>query len=87
MYCAQAIGIYPRSIFFDRPTRSSYILQWLTEQIWPTEGRLMSPEFVRAGSRMAVAECIKAGVTCINDMYFYPGEFCKQTLLYQTAWG
>lgn len=49
------------------------LLQWLTEQIWPTEGRLVSPEFVAAGTRAGVAECIRSGVTCINDMYFYPG--------------
>jgi len=37
----------------------------------------MSPEFVRAGTRLAVAECIRGGVTCVNDMYFFPGETAR----------
>ena len=49
------------------------LAQWLTEQIWPTEARLVSPEFVRVGTAAAVAECIRSGVTTINDMYWFPG--------------
>ena len=48
------------------------LAQWLTEQIWPTEARCVSPEFVRVGTLAAVAECIRSGVTCVNDMYWYP---------------
>jgi 5-methylthioadenosine/S-adenosylhomocysteine deaminase len=48
------------------------LAQWLTEQIWPTEARLVSPDFVKVGTRLAIAECIRSGVTCINDMYWFP---------------
>lgn len=48
------------------------LAQWLTEQIWPTEARLVSPEFVAAGAEAAMAELIRSGVTCINEMYWFP---------------
>ena len=48
------------------------LFQWLSEQIWPTEGRLVSSAFVAAGARAAFAELIRGGVTCVNDMYFFP---------------
>ena len=48
------------------------LMSWLTEDIWPTEGRLVSAEFVAAGARAACAELIRGGVTTFNDMYFFP---------------
>jgi 5-methylthioadenosine/S-adenosylhomocysteine deaminase len=48
------------------------LAQWLTEQIWPTEARLVSPEFCKAGAIGAIAELIRTGVTCINEMYWFP---------------
>lgn len=48
-------------------------MAWLTEDIWPVEGRLVSHEFVKAGVLAAALECIRGGVTCVNDMYFFPG--------------
>lgn len=48
------------------------LAQWLTEQIWPTEARLVSPDFCEAGAVGAVAELIRSGVTTINDMYWFP---------------
>ena len=48
------------------------LAQWLTEQIWPIEARVVSPDFVRVGTAAAVAECIRSGVTTINDMYWFP---------------
>jgi len=32
----------------------------------------MSPEFVADGTKLAMAEMLRGGVTCFNDMYFYP---------------
>ncbi len=55
------------------------LLEWLHTAIWPTEGRLMGEAFVRAGSRAAAAELIRGGVTCVNDMYFFP-EITAQVL-------
>ena len=45
---------------------------WLNERIWPTEMKLMSPEFVVDGTRLAIAEMLRGGITCFADMYFYP---------------
>ena len=45
---------------------------WLEEHVWPLENRLMGPEFVRAGARLAMAEMIRGGTTCFADMYFFP---------------
>jgi 5-methylthioadenosine/S-adenosylhomocysteine deaminase len=45
---------------------------WLTEQIWPTEARLVDADFVRDGARLALAEMIHSGTTCFADMYFFP---------------
>lgn len=48
------------------------LLRWLTEHIWPAELRHVSPEFVRDGTLLACAEMLRGGVTCFNDMYFFP---------------
>jgi 5-methylthioadenosine/S-adenosylhomocysteine deaminase len=45
---------------------------WLENHIWPREGRFVSAEFVYDGTLLASAEMLLAGVTCCNDMYFYP---------------
>lgn len=45
---------------------------WLNDHIWPAEGRFVSEDFVRDGSRLAIAEMIKSGTTCFSDMYFFP---------------
>lgn len=45
---------------------------WLQEHIWPAERRFVAPEFVRDGSLLAIAEMLRGGTTCFNDMYFFP---------------
>ncbi len=45
---------------------------WLRDHIWPAETRWMSEAFVRTGTELAVAEMIRSGTTCFNDMYFFP---------------
>jgi 5-methylthioadenosine/S-adenosylhomocysteine deaminase len=45
---------------------------WLTEHIWPREARFVSPEFVHDGALLGAAEMLRGGVTCCNDMYFFP---------------
>jgi 5-methylthioadenosine/S-adenosylhomocysteine deaminase len=56
-----------RGIADDVPLQS-----WLEQHIWPREARFVAPEFVYDGTRLAAAEMLKGGVTCFNDMYFYP---------------
>ena len=48
------------------------LMSWLNDHIWPAEGKWVSPEFVHDGVQLAVAEMIRGGTTCFNDMYFFP---------------
>jgi 5-methylthioadenosine/S-adenosylhomocysteine deaminase len=48
------------------------LMTWLKERIWPAEKRHVSEAFVRDGTLLAAAEMLSGGVTCCNDMYFYP---------------
>ena len=48
------------------------LMRWLNEHIWPAEKRWVGEEFVADGTRLAVAEMLRGGVTCFNDMYFFP---------------
>jgi 5-methylthioadenosine/S-adenosylhomocysteine deaminase len=46
--------------------------EWLNDHIWPAESRWVNEEFVHDGSRLAMAEMLRGGTTCFNDMYFFP---------------
>jgi 5-methylthioadenosine/S-adenosylhomocysteine deaminase len=48
------------------------LMRWLQEHIWPAETKHVSPGFVRDGTALACAEMLRAGITCFNDMYFFP---------------
>ena len=48
------------------------LMTWLNEHIWPAEQKWVNEEFVADGTRHAIAEMMRGGVTCFNDMYFYP---------------
>jgi len=48
------------------------LMDWLHKHIWPAEQRWVSPAFVADGTRLAIAEMLLGGVTCFNDMYFFP---------------
>ncbi len=48
------------------------LMTWLNQHIWPAEQQWVSAEFVRDGTRLALAEMIRGGTTCFNDMYFFP---------------
>ena len=48
------------------------LMEWLNGHIWPAEAAWISPEFVADGSRLAMAEMLRGGTTCFNDMYFFP---------------
>ena len=47
------------------------LMTWLNEHVWPAEARWVHEEFVADGSRLAIAEMIRSGTTCFNDMYFF----------------
>ena len=61
-----------RGLADDRP-----LMDWLTQHIWPAEARHVSPDFVYDGTRLACAEMLLGGITCFNDMYFYPGDAAR----------
>jgi 5-methylthioadenosine/S-adenosylhomocysteine deaminase len=48
------------------------LMTWLNEHVWPAEGRWVHEEFVADGTRLALAEMLRGGTTCFNDMYFFP---------------
>ena len=50
------------------------LMRWLEEHIWPIERRWVGEEFVRDGAMLAVAEMLRGGTTCFNDMYFHADE-------------
>ena len=53
------------------------LMEWLNNHIWPAEGAWVSPEFVYDGTRLAMAEMLRGGTTCFNDMYFFPDETAR----------
>lgn len=48
------------------------LMTWLNEHIWPAEKAVISEQYVKDSSLLACAEMLSGGVTCFNDMYFYP---------------
>lgn len=57
------------------------LMDWLNNHIWPAEAKWVDPEFVKNGTELAVAEMLRGGTTCFNDMYFFPdqtAEVCSQ---------
>jgi len=48
------------------------LMAWLNDHIWPAEKQHVSEAFVRDGTLLAAAEMLAGGVTCCNDMYFFP---------------
>jgi 5-methylthioadenosine/S-adenosylhomocysteine deaminase len=53
------------------------LMEWLEHHIWPAEQTWVSAGFVRDGARLAIAEMLRGGTTCFNDMYFFPGEVAQ----------
>lgn len=50
------------------------LMDWLNNHIWPAETKWVNPEFVKDGTELAIAEMIRSGTTCFNDMYFFPDQ-------------
>lgn len=73
-HCHAAMSLL-RGIADDLP-----LMTWLQEHVWPAEARLMSDEFVHDGSLLAAAEMLRGGITCFNDMYFFPEATARATL-------
>src|SRR5712692_5114969 len=56
------------------------LMTWLRDHIWPAETRHVSPEFVYDGTLLACAEMLRGGVTCFNEMYFFPEAAARAAL-------
>ena len=56
------------------------LMTWLNEHIWPAEAKHVSADFVRAGTALACAEMLRGGITCMNEMYFFPEAAAEAAL-------
>ncbi len=57
------------------------LMEWLNKHIWPIENQHVDAQFVLDGTQLACAEMIKGGITCFNDMYFFP-ESCAEAAIH-----
>ncbi len=73
IHCHSAMTLF-RGIGEDLPLQ-----RWLEEKIYPAEDRL-TPESVRVGSSLAIAEMIRGGVVSFSDMYFFCDETAKAVI-------
>ena len=55
------------------------LMEWLNKYIFPAEAKTVSPEMVRAGTRLAALEMIQSGTTTYADMYYFEEEIARQT--------
>ena len=53
------------------------LMDWLQNHIWPAEARWADANFVYDGAKLAIAEMLRSGTTCFNDMYFFPEATAK----------
>lgn len=52
---------------------------WLYKYIFPAEAKDVNEEFVRWGTRLALAEQIRSGVTTFADMYYFEDAIAEET--------
>jgi 5-methylthioadenosine/S-adenosylhomocysteine deaminase len=55
------------------------LMDWLQKYIFPAEAKMVTPEFVRAGTRLAALEMIESGTTAYADMYYFEEEIARAT--------
>ena len=51
--------------------------RWLTENIFPAEGKNVSPGFVYDGTLLAALEMIEGGTTAFADMYYFESDVAR----------
>lgn len=56
------------------------LMAWLNDHVWPLERRWMGEAYVRDGVDLAMAEMLRGGTTCFNDMYFFPEIAARRVL-------
>ncbi|PHQ17153.1 TRZ/ATZ family hydrolase [Marinobacter profundi] len=76
------------------------LMAWLSDHIWPAEGKFIDAAFIADGTQLAMAEMLRTGTTTFSDMYFYPevvaevahdtgmrAQVCFPLLDHPTVWG
>ncbi len=53
--------------------------EWLTKYIFPAEAKNVNEAFVRAGTRLGLAEMIRGGTTTYCDMYYFEDAIADET--------
>ena len=53
--------------------------EWLTKFIFPAEAKNVTEQFVRAGTRLGLAEMIRGGTTTYCDMYYFEDSIADET--------
>jgi 5-methylthioadenosine/S-adenosylhomocysteine deaminase len=53
--------------------------EWLTKYIFPAEAKNVDEAFVRAGTRLGLAEMIRGGTTTYCDMYYFEDAIAEET--------
>ena len=51
--------------------------RWMRDTVIPAARGCMSPDFVREGTKLAIAEMLRAGITAFADMYLFPEEAAR----------
>ncbi len=74
LHCHAAMTLM-RGLADDMP-----LMTWLQQHVWPAEAKHVSDEFVYDGSLIAIAEMLRGGITCVNDMYFFPEATARAAL-------
>ena len=74
LHCHAAMTLM-RGLADDTP-----LMAWLQEHVWPVEAKHVDDGFVHDGSLLAMAEMLRGGVTCVNDMYFFPEATARAAL-------
>ena len=74
LHCHAAMTLL-RGIADDTP-----LMTWLQDHIWPAEAKHVGDEFAHDGSLLAMAEMLRGGTTCVNDMYFFPEATARAAL-------
>lgn len=54
--------------------------EWLNQYIFPAEAKNVDEKFVRAGTRLALVEMIRGGITTFNDMYYFEDAIADETV-------
>ena len=52
---------------------------WLRKYIFPAEARNVTEDYVRWGTRLAMAEMIRSGTTTFADMYYFEDAVAEET--------